>query len=122
MAAKVFVGNLAFKATREQLETLFSEIARPVDVFLPTDRESGRPRGFAIVEFESEEQAREVIARLNDHVLDGRPLRLSPAEERRRPARTFSPDRSSMGPAGRGGFPPKSKGSRRNVRARKRSL
>jgi RNA recognition motif-containing protein len=121
MAAKVFVGNLDFKATRDQVEALFAEIGRPVDVFLPTDRASGRPRGFAIVEFETEEQARQAIASFNDHVLGGRPLRLSPAEDRPRPMRSFGD--ASMASAGRGGFPPtKSKGSRRNLRARKRSL
>jgi RNA recognition motif-containing protein len=127
MAAKVFVGNLDFKATRDQLETLFSEVGRPLDVFLPMDRVSGRPRGFAIVEFETEDQVQQVIARFNDHLLGGRPLRLSPAEDRVRPMRSFAGGGGGGGerfivPSGRAGLPTKAKGSRRNLRARKRSL
>lgn len=125
MASKVFVGNLDFKTTRDQLEALFSEVARPVDVFLPTDRATDRPRGFAFVEFETEEQARQAVSRFHDHELGGRPLRVSLAEDRPRRAPSFSPSGDGGGgaaPFGGGGFPGKSKGSRRNLRARKRSL
>src|SRR3972149_2984092 len=79
------VGNLDFKTTRSDLETLFSEIARPVDLFLPTERGTGRPRGFAFVEFETEDQARQAIARFNNYEFGGRPLRGNLAEERPRP-------------------------------------
>ncbi len=82
MASKLFVGNLDFKTTRDELETLFSEIARPVDLFLPTERGTGRPRGFAFVEFETDDQARQAIARFNNHELGGRPLRVNLAEDR----------------------------------------
>ena len=90
MASKVFVGNLDFKTTRDQLEEMFSEIGRPVDVSLPMDRATGRPRGFAFVEFETEEQARHAIARFNEHDLGGRPLRLNLADDRPRHAPSFS--------------------------------
>ncbi|HET7712009.1 MAG TPA: RNA-binding protein, partial [Thermoanaerobaculia bacterium] len=73
MAAKVFVGNLSFNTSREQVESLFAQVGQPRDVFLPTERESGRPRGFAFVEFETEEEARQAIERFNGHELDGRP-------------------------------------------------
>ena len=116
MASKLFVGNLDFKTTRGELETLFSEIARPVDLFLPTERGTGRPRGFAFVEFETEDQARQAIARFNNYEFGGRPLRVNLAENRPRPAPSFS------GGGGDGGHSGKSKGSRRNLRARKRSL
>jgi RNA recognition motif-containing protein len=113
----VFVGNIDFATTRQQLETLFSEVARPVDVFLPIDRATGRPRGFAFVEFENAEQARQVIERFNEHDLDGRALRVNLAEDRPRRAPSFG---GGDAPAfGRSGKP---KGSRRNLRARKRSL
>ena len=47
MASKVFVGNLDFNTTRDEVEALFAQVGTVRDVFLPTDRESGRPRGFA---------------------------------------------------------------------------
>jgi len=119
VASKLFVGNLDFKTTRDELETLFSEIARPVDLFLPTERGTGRPRGFAFVEFETEDQARQAIARFNNHELGGRPLRVNLAEDR--PPRVPSFGHGGGGGGG-GGFTGKSKGSRRNLRARKRSL
>jgi RNA recognition motif-containing protein len=122
MASKVFVGNLDFKTTRDQLEAMFAEIGRPVDVFLPMDRASGRPRGFAFVEFETEDQARQAIARFNDHELDGRRLRLNPAEDRPRRVPSFGDGATALFGGSGGGFPVKSKGSRRNLRARKRSL
>ncbi len=121
MASKVFVGNLDFKTTRDQLEALFSEVGRPVDVFLPTDRATDRPRGFAFVEFETEEQARQAVTRFHDHELGGRALRVSLAEDRPRRAPSFSGEPPGA-PFGGGGFPGKSKGSRRNLRAKKRSL
>ncbi len=114
VASKLFVGNLDFKTTRDELETLFSEIARPVDLFLPTERGTGRPRGFAFVAFETEDQARQAIARFNNYEFGGRPLRVNLAEDRPRPASSFS--------GGGGHYGGKSKGSRRNLRARKRSL
>jgi hypothetical protein len=84
MAAKIFVGNLDFKTTREEVETLFAQAGPIRDVFLPVDRETGRPRGFAFVEFESEEAAKAAIERFNSHELSGRQLRVNAAEERPR--------------------------------------
>lgn len=136
MGSKIFVGNLAFKTTRDQVETLFSDVGELKDVFLPTDRETGRPRGFAFVEFESEEKAQEAIDRFNGHELDGRPLRVNIAEDR---PRRSGPPFGGGGYAGGGGGDfgggggdfggggggyggGKPKGSRRNIRAKKRSL
>jgi cold-inducible RNA-binding protein len=126
VSSKVFVGNLEFSTTKDQLETLFAEAGSVVDVFLPSDRATGRPRGFAFVEYSSEEEAEVAIKRFDGYELGGRSLRVNAAE-----ARSPSPG------GGRGGgfnpgfgpnAPPnrfgggKSKGSRRNVRAKKRSL
>ena len=55
---KVFVGNLSFDVTREELIEAFSAAGKVVDAKVPTDRETGRPRGFAFVEFEDDEAAR----------------------------------------------------------------
>lgn len=98
---------------------------------LPTDRETGRPRGFAFVEFSSEAEAAEAIRLFNERELGGRKLILNAAEDRRRgdgprAARPFSAPLQPTG-FGDGGRPPhgkpfKSKGSRRGLRGRKRSL
>lgn len=131
MSSKLFVGNLEFSTTREQLDTLFSEVGTIVDLFLPSDRATGKPRGFAFVEFASETEANAAIQKFDGYELNGRSLRVNPAEARApRPPRFeggggggysgFSPDRQPFGGGGGGGG--KSKGSRRNLRAKKRSL
>jgi cold-inducible RNA-binding protein len=121
--SKVFVGNLSFDTTRAELEALFAPIGELTDVFVPTDRTSGRPRGFAFVTFANSESAAQAIQKLDGVELGGRNLRVNEAAER--------PTRPSGGgfgrPFGGGGFdrpapPPRAKGSRRNVRARKRSV
>lgn len=118
---KIFVGNLSYETTRSELEQLFSEIGEVVDVFLPTDRASGRPRGFAFVEFADGSSVVAAIERLDGHELNNRQLRIKEAEERQRSAPSFSD-------GGRGGSDfqapkrPKPKGSRRNIRSRKRGF
>jgi RNA recognition motif-containing protein len=127
MAAKLFVGNLDFKTTRADLEALFAQLGALREVFLPLDRESGQPRGFAFVEYEAEEAAARAIERFDGYELGGRALRVNPATDRpaggRVPtSRGFGADAPRSGPP-RGGFGGgKPKGSRRNVRAKKRSL
>lgn len=128
MGSKIFVGNLDFATTKEQLETLFSEIGPVKDAFLPQDRATGRPRGFAFIEFETSDQAEKAIEKFNGHELAGRPLRVNAAEDRPAGGRGPRPPMPSFGggPGGGGARPfgggGKSKGSRRNLRARKRSL
>jgi cold-inducible RNA-binding protein len=134
LGSKVFVGNLEFSTTKEQLETLFQEAGSILDVFLPSDRATGKPRGFAFVEFATEEEAAKAISRFDGYELGGRGLRVNAAEERR-PGQRGGPSFGGGGGFGSGGFgggggnnaPPKgfggkSKGSRRNLRAKKRSL
>ena len=93
-----------------------------LDVALPTDRESGRPRGFAFVEYSSDAEAAAAIEKFNGQELDGRALRINAAEDRPRRSGGFAPH----GPPQDGGDffgghrPFKSKGSRRGLRARKR--
>jgi RNA recognition motif-containing protein len=90
------VGNLSFDVTREELIEAFSAAGRVVDAKVPTDRETGRPRGFAFVEYESDEAAQRCIEQLNGRDLKGRPLRVNEAENR-------PPRPPGAGPAG-GGF------------------
>jgi len=121
ITAKLFIGNLNYATTQDELSTLFSECGALSDVFLPIDRQTGRPRGFAFIEFEDGSAATEAVEKFDGFELKGRKIRVSEAQERvRRPPsvpRNFddAPD-FSFGKEG------KAKGSRRNLRARKRSL
>jgi RNA recognition motif-containing protein len=120
--SKVFVGNLSFDTTREQLEALFAPMGEIADVFVPIDRDSGRPRGFAFVTFADSESASKAIQQLDGVELGGRNLRVNEAAERS--------ERPAFGGGGGGGGyrpapgrpPSRPKGSRRNVRGRKRSI
>jgi RNA recognition motif-containing protein len=91
---------------------------------LPVDRETGRPRGFAFVEYSSEAEATAAAERFNGQELEGRALRINPAEDRPRGPRGGHGDgggfRGSSNPFEGGRRPFKSKGSRRGLRARKR--
>jgi RNA recognition motif-containing protein len=109
---KVFVGNLSFDVTREELVEAFGAVGRVVDAKVPTDRETGRPRGFAFVEFESDEVVQRCIEQMNGRDLKGRSIRVNAAEDRprapggpgaggfSRPGGGFS----RPGPGGGGGF------------------
>jgi cold-inducible RNA-binding protein len=164
-SSKVFVGNLNFATTKDELAAVFSQVGEVVDVHIPADRETGRPRGFAFVAFAAAESAAEAVTRFDGHELGGRPLRVSEARERQGggggggPGRGngggFRPRPSGPGPertyrARPGGGPPpnavasgwergsileggggddfdggrrnRPKGSRRGLRAKKRSL
>ncbi len=90
------MGNLSFDVTREELIEAFSAAGRVVDAKVPTDRETGRPRGFAFVEFESDDAAKRCIEQLNGRDLKGRPLRVNEAENR--------PPRPAGAPGAGGGF------------------
>lgn len=127
--SKVFVGNLNFSTSREELESLFSPIGEIAEVFIPTDRETGRPRGFAFVTFTSAESAAQAIQKLDGVEAGGRNLRVSEASaERPRPGGGGGGGfRRSFGGGGGGGSdrpgpPSRPKGSRRNIRARKRGF
>ncbi|MCW5824044.1 MAG: RNA-binding protein [Cyanobacteria bacterium TGS_CYA1] len=71
---KLYVGNLPFSMTEEQLEKLFAEKGKVVSVAMPIDRETGRKRGFAFVEMESKEDADAAIQHFNGETIDGRKI------------------------------------------------
>ncbi|HVN99849.1 MAG TPA: RNA-binding protein [Steroidobacteraceae bacterium] len=81
--AKIYVGNLPFSATEAEVRTLFSEHGTVESVSLPTDRETGRPRGFGFVEMSQADAAR-AIQNLNGKELGGRPLRVNEAQDKPR--------------------------------------
>ena len=150
MPSKVFVGNLDFNTTKTEVQNLFSEIGEIRDVYLPMDRMSGRPRGFAFVEFASDEDAAKAIEKFNGYQLSGRALRVNAAEDRPRTGGGGRPGGGGFGGprpsygggdfsggggdfgggggdyggggGGYGGGGGRAKGSRRNIRGKKRSL
>jgi cold-inducible RNA-binding protein len=87
MPVRLFVGNLSYEATEAELREHFGTIGPVTYCYLPTDRETGRPRGFAFVEYGDDTLAQEAIARLNDQAFRGRPLAVKEAQPREsRPA------------------------------------
>jgi RNA recognition motif-containing protein len=78
---KIYVGNLPFTATEEEIRSLFGAHGNVESVALPTDRESGRPRGFGFVQMSSADAAN-AIGALNGQALGGRSLRVNEAQER----------------------------------------
>jgi cold-inducible RNA-binding protein len=94
---KMYIGNLSFDTTKQDLETLFSEYGAVTDVHLPTDRESGRPRGFAFVTMDSKEAMDKAIAGVDGTDVGGRSLKVNEAQARE--------ERSGGGGGGnRGGY------------------
>jgi RNA recognition motif-containing protein len=89
MSARLFVGNLPYDVTEAELRELFSPVGPLSYVFLPVDRETGKRRGFAFVEFGDESHAAEALRRFNDQQFKGRPLALS--EARAKDARPYGP-------------------------------
>lgn len=82
MAVRLFVGNLSYTTTEADLRTYFGTVAPPSHVVLPVDRETGRPRGFAFVEFLDRAQAEQAIQKFNGQAFNGRPLSVSEARAR----------------------------------------
>ena len=78
----IYIGNLSYEVTRDDLSTVFAEYGKVKRVHLPTDRETGRPRGFAFVEMEEEAQETEAIEDLNEAEWMGRTLRVNKAKPR----------------------------------------
>lgn len=110
MAVRLFVGNLSYATTEADLRTYFSTVAPPSQVVLPVDRETGRPRGFAFIEFIERPHAEDAIQRFNGQIFNGRPLAVSEARARedRGPG---GPRPGPPGPRPGGGFAPRPPGA-----------
>ncbi|MBD2105728.1 MULTISPECIES: RNA-binding protein [unclassified Nodosilinea] len=78
----LYVGNLSYDVTREDLERVFAEYGEVKRVSLPTDRETGRPRGFAFVDMAAEAQEDTIIESLDGAEWMGRELRVNKARPR----------------------------------------
>jgi RNA recognition motif-containing protein len=82
MAKKLYVGNLSYDTTQEQVRELFAQVGEIVEISLITDRYTGNPKGFGFVEMATEEAAQEAIRRFNGFQLDNRALTVNEARPR----------------------------------------
>jgi RNA recognition motif-containing protein len=111
LAVRLFVGNLAYSTTEADLRSYFGAVAPPSQVVLPVDRETGRPRGFAFVEFIDRAHAEQAIKQFNGQTYNGRPLAVSEARAREdRGPGGPRPGGYSQGPRPGGGFSPRPSG------------
>jgi len=106
VAVRLFIGNLPYGASEADLRAHFAPIAEPTHVVMPVDRETGRPRGFAFVEFAERTVAEQVIDKFNAQPFQGRNLAVSEARAREdRPPGSRPPGGGFSGPRpGGGGF------------------
>jgi len=99
MSEKLFVGNLSFNTTENDLQDAFAAHGTVIEANLMMDRATGRPRGFAFVTMSSAEEAQKAIAAMNGKEMDGRALTVNVA----RPREERPPGGGGGGPR-RGGF------------------
>ena len=78
---KVFIGNLAFRTDEEKIRELFARFGDIEDVSIPLNRETGRPRGFAFLTFQTPEAAQEALS-LDGQEVDGRNIRVNMAQSK----------------------------------------
>ena len=95
---RIYVGNLSFDTTQDELRELFGQHGEVSDLHVPTDRETGRPRGFAFVEMPDDGEAQAAIDAINGTDVGGRELTVNKARER-----TDRPRRGGGGGGGGGG-------------------
>ncbi len=93
MATRLHVGNLPYSVTEDELRQLLSEVGTVLSVELPSDRATGRPRGFGFIDMENSTEAEEAINKFNGYSLGGRTIRVQLAKER-------EPYPSGFGPTG----------------------
>jgi RNA recognition motif-containing protein len=107
MAKKIYVGNLSFDTTDEQLTQMFSPFGQVGSARVIKDKFTGRSRGFGFVEMDNNEEADKAIAELNGKSVDGRALKVSeaqPREDKPRGGGFGGGDRGFGGGGDRGGF------------------
>ncbi len=82
MENKLYVGNLPFSTTEEELRTMFAQAGTVVSVSLIKDRDTGRSRGFAFVEFGTQAEAEKAVSLFNNTPLENRNLKVNLARPR----------------------------------------
>ncbi len=114
MSVRLFVGNLPFAATEADLREYFTGVGAPQQVVMPTDRATGRPRGFAFVEYADRAVAEQAIQKFDRQPFMGRPLAVSEARGRdERPAGP-RPTLGGFSPRPAPGAPPEASGASRD--------
>jgi RNA recognition motif-containing protein len=96
MANRIFVGNLPYGVTEAELREYFSTVGPLSYISIPTDRETGRQRGFAFLEFKDRAQADEAIRRFNNQSFKGRSLSINEARARDDRPQASAPPRHSV--------------------------
>lgn len=86
MSKKLYVGNLSFNATEDELRELFARHGSVDSVKVIMDRETGRPRGFAFVEMSEPSAATDAIRALDGTQLGGRAMKVNEAQDKARPS------------------------------------
>ena len=112
MGTKLYVGNLPFSTTENELQELFSQAGAVQEVTLMQDRFTGKSRGFAFVTMGSEEDAQNAISKLNGQPIEGRPLTVNEARPREQRAPGGGGGRG-YGGGGGGGYGRRDRGQRR---------
>ena len=105
MSTKLYVGNLAFQTTSEELQELFAQVGTVESASVVEDRDTGRSRGFGFVEMSTKEEAASAIQQLNGKEVAGRALTINeakPRENRGGGGRGFGGNRGGFG-GNRGG-------------------
>jgi len=82
LSKKIYIGNLPFSSTEEELRAVFERHGEVASVAVITDRETGRPRGFAFVEMDDSSAADDAIRALDGSELGGRSIRVNEAQDR----------------------------------------
>jgi cold-inducible RNA-binding protein len=111
LAVRLFIGNLPYGASEADLRAHFAAVAEPSHIVMPVDRETGRPRGFAFVEFTERAAAEQVIQKFDAQPFQGRNLAVSEARARedrppgaRPPGTGYAPRPGGFSGGGGGGF------------------
>jgi RNA recognition motif-containing protein len=102
MSKKLYVGNLSYATTEDELRTLFAEVGPVTSVALITDRQTGQSKGFGFVEMETDKAAQTAIERLNNAMVNERALTVN--EARPRETSSFGGGRSNDRSGNRGGL------------------
>ena len=82
MGTKLYVGNLPFNTTENELQEIFAQAGAVQEVTLMQDRFTGKSRGFAFVTMGSDEEAQNAISKFNGHTMEGRPMTVNEARPR----------------------------------------
>jgi len=90
MKNKLYIGNLSYEVTSEQLTELFSKAGKITDTMVITDKNTGRSKGFGFIEFASEEEAQGAIEMFHEQEFEGRKLIVSEARPQK-PRSDYSP-------------------------------